>query len=154
MSENNYDTSQTAHYSVPERHDVMIQLSEDGFARMTFKALMKMPLYHLISIKETEAFVPPHIQMFGYSEWVSMTLPVISIGWDWELSHDDQSIKIERIGLPRSNLMLMDYVQCDLGLDHTLHLIGQKVDATAWEVTVKDQILKSQIYDHMTLSYS
>ncbi|MDE2419797.1 MAG: DUF4902 domain-containing protein [Gammaproteobacteria bacterium] len=134
--------------------DVIMELSDDGFIRMVFDELMETQLFHLISINEEHNFGDPYTRMFGYTEWVSQTPSIISIGWDWKLKHDDRVIDIVRTGLPRSNLMLTDNLECDIGLDQTLHLISQKIDSIAWEVIVKDQILKSPTYDHMTFSYS
>ncbi len=134
--------------------DVIMELSDDGFIRMVFDDLMRTQLFHLISINEEDSFIAPYTKIFGYTEWVSQTPSIISIGWDWTLKHDDRIIHIARTGLPRSNLMLMDNFECDIGLDQTLHLISQKIDSTAWEAIVKDQILKSPTYDHMTFSYS
>ncbi len=145
----------TIHLSIhQDMQDVMMKLSDDGFIRMVFDELMRTSLSHLISINEENSFVAPYTKMFGYTEWVSQIAPIISIGWDWKLKHDDRVIDIVRTGLPRSNLMLMDHLERDIGLDQTLHLISQKIDSMAWEVIVKDQILKSPTYDHMTFSYS
>lgn len=137
-----------------EMQDMIMELSDDGFIRMVFDDLMKTQLFHLISIHEEDSFTAPYTKMFGYTEWVSQTPSIISIGWDWMLKHDDRIINIVRTGLPRSNLMLTDNFERDIGLDQTLHLISQKIDSTAWEAIVKDQILESPTYDHMTFSYS
>ena len=134
--------------------DIIMKLSDDGFIRMGFDQLMSVSLSHLISINEESNFIEPYTKIFGYTEWISQTTPVVSIGWDWKMNHDDRVIQLMRIGLPRSNLMLMDYLHCDVGLEQTLHLICQKIDSTAWEMIVKDQILNTLTSDHMTLSYS
>ena len=83
-----------------------------------------------------------------------MTVPVISVGWDWKISHDDRLIKVVRIGQPRSNVMLLDDMQCDIGIDNTESLMNQKVDTIAWEVVVKENILKADSLKGMVLSYS
>lgn len=137
-----------------EIRDSMMIISDDGFIRMELDYLMNVSLFHLISINEESTFTESYSKIFGYTEWISKTTPTVSIGWDWKLSHDNRTIQIMRIGLPRSNLMLTDYLQCDVGLDQTLHLICQKIDLTAWEMIVKDQILSAMTSEHMTLSYS
>ncbi len=143
------------HSIVPqETQDLIMRLSDDGFVRMAFSDLMKTTLSHLVSINEETSFSAPYTQIFGYTEWVSLTTPVISVGWDWKLSHDDRFIKIVRIGQPRSNLMFLDYMQCDIGMDNTEMLINQKIDMIAWEMIVKEQIFKPDSRDSMVLSYS
>jgi len=134
--------------------DVVMELSDDGFIRMVFGDLMRTRLFHLVSINEENSFAAPYTKMFGYTEWVSQTPSVVSIGWDWKLKHDDRVIDIVRTGLPRSNLMLMDDLERDVGLDQTLHLICQKIDSIGWEAIVKEQILKSTTNDNMTFNYS
>lgn len=150
-------TKHTDSISMPiyqDIQDVVIELSDDGFVRMDFSELMKTRLFHLISINEENSFSAPYTKMFGYTEWVSQTSSVVSIGWDWKLMHDDRVIDIVRTGLPRSNLMLKDDLERDMGMDQTLHLICQKIDSIGWEAIVKDQILKSTTSDSMTFNYS
>lgn len=151
MNKDNHVTNLTVQQ---ETQDLMMRLSDDGFVRMAFSDLMKTSLSHLISINEETSFSAPYTHIFGYTEWVSVTTPVISVGWDWKLSHDDRFIKIVRIGQPRSNLMFLDYMQCDIGQNNTETLINQKIDMLAWEAAVKEQIFKSCSRDSMVLSYS
>jgi hypothetical protein len=151
MNKDNHVTHLTVQQ---EAQDHIVRLSDDGFVRMVFDDLLKTSLSHLISITEETRFSAPDTHIFGYTEWVSLTTPVISVGWDWKLSHDDRFIKIVRIGQPRSNLMLMDFTQDDIGLDNTEALINQKIDMIAWEMLVKEQIFKPDSRDTMVLSYS
>jgi len=131
-----------------------MKLSEDGLVRMVFNDLLNISLSHLISINEETRITEPYTNIFGYTEWVSVTKPVISVGWDWKLSHDDRIIKIVRIGQPRSNIMLMDSTHSDLGQDNTEMLINQKIDAIAWEMIVKENIFHASNREDMLLSYS
>lgn len=151
MNKDNHVTHCTAQQ---ETQDLIMRLSDDGYVRLDFEDLLQASLSHLISINEETRFSAAYTHIFGYTEWVSMTTPVISVGWDWKLSHDDRFIKIVRIGQSRSNLMLVDYMQCDIGLDNTETLINQKIDMLAWEVIVKEQIFKRDRRDGMVLSYS
>ncbi|MBC7750652.1 MAG: DUF4902 domain-containing protein [Candidatus Saccharibacteria bacterium] len=137
-----------------EKRERVMTLSDDGFIRMDFKHLMETSLSHLISVNEETRFTAPYTHIFGFTEWVSVITPVISVGWDWKLSHDDQFIKIVRVGQPRSNLMFTDYMQCDIGLNNTEELIIQKIDMIAWEMIIKDQIFKPNSRSGMVLSHS
>ncbi len=151
MNKDNHVTKLT---NQQETQDLIMKLSNDGFVRMDFADLMKASLSHLISINEESKFSEHITNIFGYTEWVSMTVPVISVGWDWKISHDDRLIKVVRIGQPRSNVMLLDDMQCDIGIDNTEALMNQKVDTIAWEVVVKENILKAESLKGMVLSYS
>ena len=137
-----------------ETHDLILKLSDDGFVRMNFTDLMKESLSHLISIKEEIKVSEPFTTIFGYTEWISVTVPIISVGWDWKMSYDDRFVKIVKVGQPRSNVMLLDYMKCDIGLDHTESLMGQKIDTIGWEMLVKQNILKADNLKGIVLSYS
>lgn len=151
MNKDNHVTQSTV---LQEKHERVMTLSDDGFIRMGFKHLMETSLSHLISVNEETRFIAPYTHIFGFTEWVSIITPVISVGWDWKLSHDDRFIKIVRVGQPRSNLMFIDNMQCDIGLNNSEELITQKIDMIAWEMIVKDQILKADGRSGLVLSYS
>ena len=112
----------------------MLTISPDGYMRMTFEEFRKISLVHLISsldednpdlLQEGATFA----EITGYTEWVSTTCPAISIGWDWMLqSSQAGGFCYKRTSKPRSNLMLVDLQQCDLGPAKTAIMIGKAVD--------------------------
>jgi len=123
-----------------------ITLSLDGYVRMTFEQFQQVTLSHLISglDEDMPAELPQGATVSvisGYTEWVSDTIPTISIGWDWVLQashHGDRYY--QRSSDPRSNLMLIDAKQIDIGPIKTAVLLGKAIDDFEWQNTVEQFI--------------
>ena len=127
----------------------MMLVSHDGYIRLTFEELQKVLLVHLISniddnITELSKETVDFSKVTGYTEWISTTTPVISVGWDWaiNLSSTIEGNYYKRSGQPRSNLMLIDDKNCDLGSSNTKSLVGKVVDKIVWESKIEDCIRK------------
>jgi Domain of unknown function (DUF4902) len=124
----------------------ILAISTDGYMRLTFEELQGIPLVHLISgldednpvlLQEGATFA----ELTGYTEWVSITSPAISIGWDWMLQSSQAGAACyTRVSKPRSNLMLVDAQRRDLGPDRTATLIEKVVDKLNWHIVVQDYI--------------
>jgi hypothetical protein len=72
----------------------------------------------------------------GYTEWLSMTIPALSLGWDWMLGSADRVLRYQRIGEPRSNVMLIDVHGRDLGPRSSAVALALLVDDFNWQDTV------------------
>lgn len=123
-------------------------ISTDGYLRLTFKDLQKVRLVHLISgldehtesAHRTGAFFA---EITGYTEWVSLdSSPAISIGWDWILpSAKFGKPYYKKVSEPRSNIMLVDECQTDLGETVTTSFIDRIILKINWQVEVNDYLL-------------
>ena len=71
--------------------------------------------------------------IYGYTEWISSTAPVMTIGWDWRLEVSQGRPCYVRASSPRSNLMFLDAQRRDLGFDRTTALLEAAVDAIGWQ---------------------
>ncbi len=71
----------------------------------------------------------------GYTEWISDTEPVLTIGWDWQMNTHQLPVQLQRIDVPRSNLMIQDSSANDLGQDKAATLLEQYVDSLDWQDT-------------------
>jgi len=124
----------------------MPTISPDGYMRLTDEELRQISLVHLLSgLDEDNPALLQEGAIFsaitGYTEWVSTTSPAISIGWDWMLqSSPEGAVYYKRVSDPRSNLMLVDAQQRDLGPAKTATLIGKEVDKIVWRSVVQDYI--------------
>lgn len=123
-----------------------ITLLDDGYVRLHLPTLQGLPLIHLVSELDVENHPSPlpHGAMlasiYGYTEWVSTTVPVISIGWDWRLDTTRIPPRLVRTVEPRSNLMLRDDQDRDIGPAKTAALLEPVVDALAWRDVVSEVI--------------
>lgn len=122
-----------------------LAVSADGYIRLSFGELQTVSLIHLISGLDEEFSSPIYggampTEIAGYTEWVSTTVPAITIGWDWEIDAGYSHFLPRKIGLPRSNIMLKDSCGADLGPEKTLILLEALIDALAWPMEVQDYI--------------
>lgn len=116
----------------------MLKVSEDGYIRLFWGAACDIQLVHLFSGLDEEPFESFNFttricEVSGYTEWVSVIQPVISFGWDWRLVVDGSCYRYERLGSPRSNLMLIDKRSLDLSPIMSSTLIELIIDALDWQ---------------------
>ena len=136
----NYQTDDKAHSCVPIP---MISLSDDSFIRLTLETFLVTSLVHLVSgLDEDSPTLSQEggslTRISGYTEWVSATTPIITLGWDWWLDVSQGQFDYVRLSAPRSNVMLVDAMQRDLGPAQTSVLLETAIDALAW----RDEVYK------------
>ncbi|MDO7537284.1 MULTISPECIES: DUF4902 domain-containing protein [Acinetobacter] len=129
-------------------------ISADGFIRLNENQLMNYPLQHLISIVESTQIEDSQILYYGFTEWVTSLTPALSTGWDWEFIEYNGITSIKRIGLPRSNIMLVDVSGTDIGFEVTETLIEKKIDTLFWEQFIYAQINTTQTMAKLTPYFS
>jgi hypothetical protein len=115
----------------------------DGYLRVSGRELLQVRLGHLLSGLDED---PPdslsrglgatHATLAGFTEWSEDRSPAVSVGWDWRAGGPRCAQQYLRIGLPRTNLMLIDVRGRDLGFDLTAHRVAQWLDRQPWQVTV------------------
>lgn len=111
----------------------------DGFLRISLGQLLSANLAHLISgLDGCEPIKLNHCgtrtSITGYTEWIGeLRNALISLGWDWRLEkHEYGGVTCMRVGLPRSNVMLVDAASRDFGWDRNLEVLATVVDAMPW----------------------
>ncbi|AMX17768.1 DUF4902 domain-containing protein [Acinetobacter pittii] len=129
-------------------------ISADGFIRLNENQLMNYPLQHLISIVETTQIKDSQILYYGFTEWVTSLTPALSTGWDWEFIEYNGITSIKRIGLPRSNIMIVDVSGTDIGFEVTETLIEKKIDTLFWEQFIYAHINTTQTKAKLTPYFS
>lgn len=111
----------------------------DGFLRITLSDLLSANLIHVISGLDDDDPMELHhcgtmTSIMGYTEWVGGDCGAsISLGWDWCLGRDVcGGVTCMRVGLPRSNIMLVDALSRDYGWNRNLEVLATVVDAMPW----------------------
>ena len=122
-----------------------MHLSPDGLIRLTLDQLLSTPLEHLVSGVDLEensrtTACGRLTSLSGYTEWVSANDPAITLGWDWRLLTSINGPRWVRVGLPRSNLMLMQDTGRDTSWHGNLEILGTVVDALAWREAMPDAV--------------
>ena len=123
----------------------LITRSEDGYLRMTLETLFSIPLVHLLSGLNDDSPILPQegasiTHISGYTDWISTTLPVITLGWDWLLDVPKAFSLYIRLEAPSSNVMLIDALQLDFGFEKSSLLLGKAIDELAWQEYVRSSI--------------
>lgn len=123
----------------------MIILSEDGYIRLSLETFQSTPLVHLLSGLDEDS--PIHsregaslARISGYTEWVSTTTPIITLGWDWQMDVLQENACYTMLGAPRSNVMLVDAMQIDLGPTETEERLKAAINAFNWQPEVQKHI--------------
>lgn len=129
-------------------------ISTDGFIRMNENQLMNYPLQHLISTVESTQIEDSQILYYGFTEWATSLTPALSTGWDWEFVEQDGIASLKRIGLPRSNIMIVDVSGTDIGFNVTETLIEKKIDTLFWEQFIYAQINTTQTKTILSPNFS
>lgn len=125
-----------------------ITLSADGYVRLTLDTLLTIQFFHSISgLHEDTVFsasegARPSI-ICGYTEWVSATKPLLSLGWDWQLGGPQATLQYSywRVGSHYSNVMLIDEQLRDLGAPKTAALLESLIDLMCWQTEVDEHIV-------------
>lgn len=116
----------------------MALLSDDGFLRISLDDLLSTTMHHLASgIDESPCAVAAccgsATEISGYTEWVSASSPRVSLGWVWRIDVClTGRCSISRVGLPFSNVMLIDDRNHDYGWSRNLEVLATVVDAMPW----------------------
>jgi hypothetical protein len=120
----------------------------DFYVRVQAQALSGTVLTHLESGVDTDdedeltlrkfdsACALPSIR--GFTEWVSQSEPVVSVGWDWVLTGPNE-LKLDRNSV-RTNLMLVDAQGVDCGQEATVHAVVRLIEQTPWEAAVLQEL--------------
>lgn len=129
-------------------------ISIDGFIRINENQLMSYPFQHITSMVESTHFEESQILYYGFTEWATSLTPALSTGWDWEFIEQNGIATLKRIGLPRSNIMIVDVSGTDIGFDVTETLIEKKIDTLFWEQFIYAQINTTQTKIKLSPNFS
>jgi hypothetical protein len=116
----------------------------DFFVRLSAAELRDLVLTHqesAIDMDEGESrFLGPYEAasllpcIRGYTEWVGLTRPEVSIGWDWTLP-DTGELLLDRHSV-RTNVMLVDDRGVDSGQRLTVEAVIGTISCSHWQAVV------------------
>ena len=121
----------------------MRTVSPDGFLRIQTQELGCIPLQHLISNLDEEPSDGSQCcgaatTLSGYTEWVSPVEPALSIGWDWEWRGTPGESAVVRLGLPRTNILVISDASVPLPWEDSLQVLAHFIDAIDWQRAALD----------------
>ena len=122
----------------------MNALGNDGYVRLTLDEVLSVQFAHLVSglDEDCEATVPcgAPTTISGYTEWVGKTDPPLTVGWDWVIDPGRDKAHWRRVGLPRTNVLLVDRSSSDFDWYMSLQVLSTVVDALPWQDQAKSAI--------------
>jgi hypothetical protein len=123
-------------------------ISADGYVRFAPARLRAIGFVHCLSgldpdpLDEFSAGAGATTAVIaGFTEWASATRPALSLGWDWVAEVLGSRLRYCRSGEPRSNILLLNPQQRDLGYEQNLIALGLAVDELHWQDTVAAYVL-------------
>lgn len=114
-----------------------MRISSDGLIHLSIEELLSTPISHFASGVDLEicqklSTCGRVTSISGYTEWVSKSTPIISIGWDWCIHITSAGPLWARVGLPRTNVMLVDAASSDSTWERNLEILATVADALPW----------------------
>jgi hypothetical protein len=115
-----------------------MHMLETGYIYLTVDELRAGALVHLVSGVDQECRHAvtggaTSTAITGYTEWISQGERVLTLGWDWQMCTSGDTVHLQRIGPPSSNLMLQSATRHDLGHARTVELLNAYVDSFDWQ---------------------
>jgi len=88
-----------------------VQVTPEGFVLLSRTKLFKIRFTHLATGIDSESIHQLGRQglLNGFTEWISESEPVISIGWDWSHILNKDCSRIFRTCVIRSNIKLKEF---------------------------------------------
>lgn len=66
--------------------------------------------------------------------------PEVTVGWDWEIGPSQGRTHLRRVGLPRTNVLLVDVSGRDFDWEASLEALARVVDALPWQEQAESAI--------------
>lgn len=115
----------------------MNQPFNEGLLQLQQNELDALRLIHLLSgIDEEEGALSQPCgslaSMSGYTEWVCPKSATLTLGWDWQLLPGVGRPQVTRLGLPRTNIQVLDAGLRPLPWDHNLQVLAEFIDRIDW----------------------
>lgn len=122
--------------------------SVEGALRLSLAKMRILRFRHLLSgLDDPDPSQQParcgnQTVLTGYTEWVSEGAgPMVSIGWDWCMPAASGQWRCQRVGAPRSNVILVNRHRQEIEWHRNLALLASVVDTLAWSDTTCNAIL-------------
>ena len=110
----------------------------DGLLHLRQAQLDALRLVHLMSGMDDDEAPPGHAAcgrqapLSGYTEWICPEAATLTLGWDWQLLPGMGGPQVARLGLPRTNIQVLDDGLRPLPWERNLHVLAEYIDRIDW----------------------
>lgn len=115
-----------------------------GLLRLSLAQCRRLRLAHLVSGLDEESpgerLCGSATSLRGYTEWVSLDEPSVTLGWDWQLLAEGGTARCVRVGQPFSNVLLVDAQGVDFDAERNLDALAGLVDSLPWSGATRDAV--------------
>ncbi|RYF80382.1 MAG: DUF4902 domain-containing protein [Comamonadaceae bacterium] len=126
-----------------------LQTSERGLLCMRQSDLSALQLVHLLSGMDDdeaqEGVCGGATTLSGYTEWVSPQAATLTLGWDWQLASGAGQPSVKRLGLPRTNIQVVDGVMRPLPWEVSLQVLAEYIDRLEWASPAFEAVCQSHV---------
>lgn len=118
----------------------------DGLLRLDQRHLGAITLVHLISGIDDDVLADRALRcgssttLCGYTEWVSAEEPGLTLGWDWQLETHATAPRVVRLGMPRTNVLVLRGESDPLPWEQSLEVLASFIDAFDWNTPAFDAV--------------
>ena len=118
----------------------------DGLLRLRQQDLHDITLVHLMSGLDDGAEgdgasrCGAGTTLSGYTEWVSAQKPGLTLGWDWQLDAGPAATRVVRLGLPRTNVLVVRGEHEPLDWEESLEVLASFIDKFDWNTPAFDAV--------------
>ena len=111
---------------------------DEGLLRIRQREFKNLDLLHLISgiddsvVDSSEHRCGSSTVLTGYTEWISAKEPRLTLGWDWQLDTTSIAPGVVRLGLPRTNVLIVPDAHVPLSWDQSLEALALCIDELDW----------------------
>ena len=113
-----------------------MERTNDGRLCLQRSELASLKLMHLLSGMDEDdrsaADCGRLTTVSGYTEWISPQSSALTLGWDWQLASDYGHPKVVRLGLPRTNIQVLDDGMSPLPWEASLQVLAEFIDGFEW----------------------
>lgn len=122
-----------------------VRVSPDGYIRIPAAILESVQLAHLdsgIYSAQDQSLKKDRTRctINGYTEWISLSKPCVSISWDWNLVTYGGEPGIIKTGDVYTNLMVQNDANIDLPERESLRLLSNTLAHLDWKSKVRSFI--------------
>jgi hypothetical protein len=115
--------------------------TSEGLVHLTLEELRSLSIVHHASgvdddIQTRVGSCGRATHISGFTEWMTESIPGITLGWDWCLQVEGQEVLWQRLGMPRTNVWLMDHNSSPPNWASSLEQLARVVDALPWTEVV------------------
>jgi hypothetical protein len=110
-----------------------MKLAVNGLVFVEIAELVHVPFKHLVTALDEDhtgrrSNCGCVLTITGSTEWLSETDPAITLGWDWVIDARAGGAKAWRVGLPRTNVSLIDHDGSVMPWELNLETLGRMAE--------------------------